>query len=131
MKMRVLTVAVVAALGAQVALAASEGGDTWSEIQPLQRSSHSVLQSASHVASAEPLGPTAFAGSEGGDTWSSVQALREAPALQVAQDPAAAPEAGYASLRGGSEGGDTWSRFVPQEAGGPTETASLASKSPL
>ena len=70
MKMRVLAVAVVAALGAHVALAASEGGDTWSEVQPVQGAAQSVLLSAPQVASSESQLGSAFEGSEGGDTWS-------------------------------------------------------------
>jgi hypothetical protein len=127
MKMRVLVVAIVAALGARVALAASEGGDTWSEVQPVQRSTQSVLQSAPHVASSEPQLGTAFEGSEGGDTWSSVQALRETSDQQVAEDRRARTDTDYAGLPGGSEGGDTWSRFVPQEEGRPTGAAGFAS----
>jgi hypothetical protein len=68
MKMNVLTVAVLAALTSGSVLAASEGGDTWSKVQPVQQSTYSALPSASRL-------DVAFQGSEGGDTWSSVQAL--------------------------------------------------------
>lgn len=78
MKMRVLAVAVTAALGAHVALAASEGGDTWSEVQPVQGSPKSVLLSAQQVASRESQLGTAFEGSEGGDTWSRFVPQKEA-----------------------------------------------------
>ena len=122
MKMRVL-VAVVAALGTGVALAASEGGDTWSEVQLVQGSAQSVLQSTSEA----PLG-SAFAGSEGGDTWSSVQALQQTGDQQVAQDRPAQAGTDYVGLAGGSEGGDTWSRFVPQQEGKSTSATGLASR---
>jgi hypothetical protein len=68
MKMNVLTAAVLAALASGSVLAASEGGDTWSTVQPVQQSTYSALSTASRL-------DVAFQGSEGGDTWSSVQAL--------------------------------------------------------
>ena len=127
MKMRVLTAAVLAALASRAALAASEGGDTWSEIQPIQESTYSVLQTPSLVdPTALALDP-AFEGSEGGDTWSSVQALRDTSGQQVAQDRLGRSKTEYASLPGGSEGGDTWSRFVPQFENRPLDSAGLAS----
>ena len=128
MKMHVLTAAVLATLASGAVFAASEGGDTWSEVQPVQRPTYSVSQSASHVALPEPALDAAFQGSEGGDTWSSVQASRETSGDQLAQRRPAESHADYASLPdGGSEGGDTWSRFVPQRQGEPTGSARLAS----
>ena len=71
MKMHVLTAAVLAALASQAVLAASEGGDTWSAVEPVQQPTYSVLKPSA------PAPDAAFGGSEGGDTWSSLQALRE------------------------------------------------------
>ena len=68
MKMNVLTAAVLATLASGSVLAASESGDTWSTVQPVQQSTYSPLPSASRL-------EVALQGSEGGDTWSSVQAL--------------------------------------------------------
>lgn len=112
MKTQVLTAAVLAALVSRVALAASEGGDTWSEVQPAQQSTYSVLQSASSVDPASLALGAAFEGSEGGDTWSSVQALRGTSGQQIAQGRLGSSSTEYTSLAGGSEGGDTWSRFA-------------------
>jgi hypothetical protein len=128
MKMHVLTAAVLAALASRAVLAASEGGDTWSAVEPLQQSTYSMLQSASGVDSPKPALDAAFEGSEGGDTWSSVQALSETPVEQASShDRAGRTNSEYAGEVGGSEGGDTWSRFVPQLQGQPMGSAGLAS----
>jgi hypothetical protein len=112
MKMHVLTVAVLTALASRVALAASEGGDTWSAVEAVQEST-STAQLAQRVGPAQP--DDAFKGSEGGDTWSSLQAARETGVQQarIEQRPDRTG-AQYARQDRGSEGGDTWSRFVPQ-----------------
>ena len=68
MKMNVLTAALLATLASGSVLAASEDGDTWSTVQPVQHSTYSALPYASVL-------NVAFQGSEGGDSWSSVQAL--------------------------------------------------------
>src|SRR5207302_9728468 len=122
MKMHILTVAVMAALASRAVLAASEGGDTWSAVEPVQQAANSVLQPAAAAPDA------AFEGSEGGDTWSSLQALRETTAQQASiQDRPGRTDARYAGQVGGSEGGDTWSRFEPQLQGLPIGAAGLAS----
>src|SRR6267378_1137882 len=77
MKMHILTVAVLAALASRAVLAASEGGDTWSAVKPVQQAAYSVLQPVA------PAPDAAFEGSEGGDTWSSLQAVRETTAQQA------------------------------------------------
>ena len=130
MKMNVLTVAIMTALASRAVLAASEGGDTWSAVEPVQQSSYSTLQSASGVDSPQPAADAAFEGSEGGDTWSSLQALSQTPVDQASShDRAGRTSSDYAGEVGGSEGGDTWSRFVPQLQGQPTGSAGLASTS--
>lgn len=125
MKMHVLTAAVVAALASQAGWAASEGGDTWSELQPTQQSAYSAMQSTSAVVAADPGPQAAFEGSEGGDTWSSVQALRDA-GDQVTQQASRGTSMDYAGLPGGSEGGDTWSSVAPALESGPTSSTGLA-----
>ena len=126
MKMHVLTAAVLAALASGAALAASEGGDTWSAVEPVQQSTYTVLQSAQPVASAPAAPDAAYEGSEGGDTWSSLHALRETGVQQAGlQHGPGRIGATYAGADGGSEGGDTWSRFVPQSQ--PTGSTALAS----
>ena len=122
MKMHVLTAAVLAALASQAVLAASEGGDTWSAVEPVQQPTYSVLKPAA------PAPDAAFGGSEGGDTWSSLQALRETTAQQASiQDRPGRTDTRYAGEVGGSEGGDTWSRFEPQLQGPPIGSAGLTS----
>jgi hypothetical protein len=129
MKMHVLTAAVLAAVASRAVLAASEGGDTWSEVQPAQRSTYSVVQSTALVDPAGAPLDAAFKGSEGGDTWSAVQALAETDGQQVAKDLPGRHNSGYAGVSGGSEGGDTWSRFVPQFQSQPVGSTGLASES--
>jgi hypothetical protein len=128
MKVHVLTAAVLAALASRAVLAASEGGDTWSALEPIQQSTYSVLQSAPRVESPEPALDAAFEGSEGGDTWSSLQALRETTVQQASiQDHRGQADTEYAGPVGGSEGGDTWSSLVPQLQGQPMGSSGLAS----
>jgi hypothetical protein len=129
MKMHVLTAAVLAAVASRAVLAASEGGDTWSEVQPAQRSTYSVVQSTALVDPAGAPLDAAFKGSEGGDTWSAVQALGETNGQQVAQDLPGRRNTDYAGLPGGSEGGDTWSRFVPRFQSQPVDSTGVASGS--
>jgi len=128
MKMHVLTVAVLAALGSRGVPAASEGADTWSAVQPVQKSTYSVLQYLPRLDSSHPALDGASKGSEGGDTWSSVQAVREMPVHHAdIQDYPDRTLLRYASQFGGSEGGDTWSRFVPQFQNQPMGSADMAS----
>lgn len=125
MKMHVFMAAVVATLASGAVLAASEGGDTWSEVQPGQYPNYSALRSAPHVDWQVGMDAT-FAGSEGGDTWSSLEALHETSVQQVGmQNRPGRTDTTYAVH--GSEGGDTWSRFVPEFQSKPTSTASLNS----
>ena len=103
----------------------------WSEVQPAQRSTYSILQFASLVDPVAPALDAAFEGSEGGDTWSSLQAVQESSGRDVAQSRPARPDSEYISLAGGSEGGDTWSHFVPRLEGQPIAAPSLASGAPF
>ena len=128
MKMHVLTVAVLAALASRAVLAASEGGDTWSAVEPVQKSTYQVLQYIPRFDPPRLASDDASKGSEGGDTWSSVQALRETPIQQAGDDDYSdRNDPKYASQFGGSEGGDTWSRFVPQFQKQPVGSAGMAS----
>ncbi len=120
MKMH-LVLAAFAAVCSHAAFAASEGGDTGSEVQSLQQSTYPIAQSAPRVDPAPAL-DAPFEGSEGGDTWSSVQALPSGE--QVAQGRPGRPTTEYTRLAGGSEGGDTWSRLVPQFYGTPATATS-------
>ncbi len=126
MKLHVLTAAVLATLASTAALAASEGGDTWSELQSLRQSSLALAQSAPRLDPAPAL-DAAFEGSEGGDTWSSVQAVQETRGAQLAQNHPARADPDYARPDSGSEGGDTWSRFVPQYQNQPMASTGVAS----
>ncbi len=131
MKTHVLAAAVVAALASRVAVAASEGADTWSAVEPVQRSAYSALQSTTVGQPAAALDGT-WSGSEGGDTWSRFHAPRETAVRQASvQDVADRTDATVAGGTGGSEGGDTWSQFLAQSEGRPTRTAGLASKPEL
>ena len=124
MKVQILVLAVLAALGSRAALAASEGGDTWSVVQQVERSPYPVLQSALRAEPAVALS-AAWAGSESGDTWSNLRALQEATVQRSgSQAHAARTDARVAAPS--SEGGDTWSRFLPQPKGAPASTAGIA-----
>lgn len=72
MKLKVLTAAVLATLASGSVLAASEGSDIWSTVQPVQQSTYSGPPSA-------PRPDVAFQGSEGSGTLSSVDALPPSP----------------------------------------------------
>lgn len=114
MKVLVLTAAVQALVSTAV-LAASEGGDTWADLQQIQRAITSQGQSAPRVDSSQQRSHAAMEGSEGGDTWSSLQAVRETGVEQgVVHHRPEQIGTSYASENRGSEGGDTWSRFVPR-----------------
>ena len=109
MKIYVVTAAVLAALASRAVLAASEGGDTWSAVQPAPDSAYSVAPSASHtdpmVSGLDP----ALEGSEGGDTWSSVEAVRGTGDEAIGQGGSGQSNTEYARTPSASEGGDTWS----------------------
>jgi hypothetical protein len=126
-KTLVLTTVVLATLASRVVLAASEGGDTWSALAPVQQSVYSAAGNSPRVDSSEPALHAAFNGSEGGDTWSSVQTLRDSGVQEAGiQERPASIAARYAGPVNGSEGGDTWSRFLPQFQSQPTGSAGLA-----
>ena len=125
MKVHVFMVAVVATLATGAVLAAGEGGDTWSEVQPGQYPNYSASRSAPHVDSQVGM-DAALAGSEGGDTWSSLEARRGTSVQQLGmQNRPGQTDTTYAVH--GSEGGDSWSRFVPELQSKPTNTAGLSS----
>jgi hypothetical protein len=128
MKTHVLAVAVLATLASGVAVAASEGGDTWSAVEPVQGSAYSALQPVTVGEPAAALDGT-WSGSEGGDTWSRFHAPRGTTVSQAsAEDVTDRTDATVAVVTGSSEGGDTWSQFVPQSEVRPTTIASLVSK---
>jgi len=128
MKMHILAAALLTALAARGASASSEGGDTWSALERVQRST-SVLQAPPHAAPTASGLDARWDGSEGGDTWSHLQALRQAGSGQASsEDRAASSDTGTASPTAASEGGDTWSRLQPRNQGGPAQTAGLAAK---
>jgi hypothetical protein len=128
MKTHVLAAAVLAALVSRVAVAASEGGDTWSAVEPVQQSAYPSLQAATLEEPAAAL-DSVWSGSEGGDTWSRFVAPRATIARQATEEDVA--DRGDATVAYGSEGGDTWSRFLPQSEGRPMRTARLAAKPQL
>ncbi len=128
MKTHVLAAAVVAALTSGVAMATSEGADTWFAVQPVQQSTYSALQPATVGEPAAALDDT-WSGSEGGDTWSRFSASGGTTVGKASrQDVADQADATVAGGAAGSEGGDTWSRFAPHSEIRPTTTASLVSK---
>jgi len=128
MKMHILVAALLTALASRGASASSEGGDTWSALASVQRSTL-VLQAPPHAAPTASGLDARWDGSEGGDTWSHLQALRQAGSGQASsEDRAASSDTGTASLTAASEGGDTWSRLQPRNQGGPAQTAGLAAK---
>jgi hypothetical protein len=129
-KMQVLVVVVMAALASPATWAASEGGDTWSAVEQVQRSPYSVLQAAPRGEPAAAMG-AAWVGSEGGDTSSHLQALHEKTVQQAGNQARTARTDAMAADQTGSEGGDTWSRFVPQPAALRTSTAGVASEPAL
>ena len=70
MKLKLATAAVLMAFASHGALAASEGGDTWSELQPQPYATSEQAASYSPAAAATTANLSA---SEGGDTWSETQ----------------------------------------------------------
>jgi hypothetical protein len=117
MKMHLVMAAAFAALCSNAAFAASEGGDTWSQLQPqsVARSTRS-LAIATPASSPSPQG-SSIPASEGGDTWS---ALQPQYAAGSTRPPAIASSAPMTSPQGfpvpASEGGDTWSELHSQAA---------------
>ena len=80
MKMH-LVLAAFAAVCSHVAFAASEGGDTWSAVQPQPRSPRPFAITTAAPLSTSPQGFPVPA-SEGGDTWSVVQSQVTAHSTQ-------------------------------------------------
>jgi hypothetical protein len=74
MKMHLVMTAAFAGLCSHAAFAASEGGDTWSALQPqaYTRSIQSPVVATS-ASSSKLQGGFPIAASEGGDTWSALQ----------------------------------------------------------
>jgi hypothetical protein len=74
MKMHLVMTAAFAGLCSHAAFAASEGGDTWSALQP-QAYTQSVQSTvvATSAPSSKLQDGFSIAASEGGDTWSALQ----------------------------------------------------------
>ena len=72
MKMHLVVAAALAALSSHAAFAASEGGDTWSELQPVAGSTLSLTTTTAPSFSS-PQRAFPIAASEGGDTWSALE----------------------------------------------------------
>ena len=126
MKMHLVMTAAFAGLCSHAAFAASEGGDTWSQLQPqaYTRSIQSPMAVTGASSSSQERG-FPMAASEGGDTWSALRAQDHAAPTQSAL---VATSASSSSLKRGfamaaSEGGDTWSELQPRLYG--EATASL------
>jgi hypothetical protein len=125
MKMHLVMTTALAALCSQAAFAASEGGDTWSALQP-QADTRSMQSPLPLVATSVSPGSLQrgfpMAASEGGDTWSALQARDNAGLAQSAMVATSASSSG--SQRGfpvaASEGGDTWSELQPRLSGDAT-----------
>jgi hypothetical protein len=120
MKMHLVMTAAFAGLCSHAAFAASEGGDTWSTLQPQAYTQSPVV--AASASSSKLQGSLPTAASEGGDTWSALQAQADAASTQ---SPAVATSASSSKLQGGfpiaaSEGGDTWSALQPRLYGDAT-----------
>ena len=100
MKMHLVLAAVFAGLSSHAALAASEGGDTWSEVQPQPgvRTTQPLAMPAPAPASSVQRDYLygAPARSEGGDTWSELQPQ---PYARSSQSPAFATIAPLSSLQ--------------------------------
>jgi hypothetical protein len=118
MKMHLVMTAAFAGLCSHAAFAASEGGDTWSALQP-QAYARSIQSPAMAASSSKLQGASPIAASEGGDTWSSLQAKAYAGSTQ-----SNLVATGLSSGRlqrsfaiTGSEGGDTWSELQTRALG--------------
>jgi Heavy-metal resistance protein CzcE len=100
MKMNLVLAAALAVVTSQAALAASEGGDTWSELQP-KPYAHSTraLAVPAHAAASSVQRDYLYGApgrSEGGDTWSEVQPQ---PYARSSQSPAFATVAPLSTLQ--------------------------------
>jgi hypothetical protein len=83
MKLKLATAAVLMALASRAALAASEGGDTWSELQPQP---YVASQRAAYDSSVVVATTANRAASEGGDTWSELQPQPTVASERAASD---------------------------------------------
>jgi hypothetical protein len=94
MKMRLVMAAAFAGLCSHAAFAASEGGDTWSEMQPQPRST----QPSTIATTAFSTSPQGFPvpASEGGDTWSEMRSQANA---RSTRSPVVATTAPLSSLQ--------------------------------
>jgi hypothetical protein len=116
MKMHLVVTAAFVGLCSHAAFAASEGGDTWSALQP-QAYTQSI-ESPMVATAASPVSQQRgfpMAASEGGDTWSQLQAQASAGSSQASLVATSASSAGSRSglPSAASEGGDTWSALQP------------------
>ena len=118
MKMHLVMAAAFAGLCSHAAFAASEGGDTWSQLQPqasIQSPVAATSGSTTNVQRGLPM-----AASEGGDTWSAVpQAQRSAHSVLRDTPRPWAEDSAWV----GSEGGDTWSALQRRPATQPLMAA--------
>jgi len=117
MKKHVLIGAILAALVSGVALAASEGGDTWSAVESVPALSYPATPSARSTEPVSPARDAALDAPEGFETWARVLALRETAVREPSSLARADRADATLSAQSGSEGGDTFSRFVPQPVG--------------
>jgi photosystem II stability/assembly factor-like uncharacterized protein len=121
MKMHLVVTVAFAGLCSHAAFAASEGGDTWSALQP-QAYTQSIQSPvmAANASSSKLQSGSPVAASEGGDTWSALRAQADAASTE---SPRVATRASAGKLQRGfamaaSEGGDTWSELQPRTLGG-------------
>jgi hypothetical protein len=121
MKMHLVMAAAFAGLCSHAAFAASEGGDSWSELQ-----THAYTRSIQSPVAATSASTTnvqrgfPMAASEGGDTWSAVPKAQRSAHSVLRDTPRPWAED---SAWVGSEGGDTWSEMQPRPATQPLMAA--------
>lgn len=124
MRMNALMVALVAALASRAAVAQSDGGDTYSAIQELQRPAETVPPPAPGLARPTPARNAVDYEPEGFETWAHAMAWHALSARETDRETAKRrDDAVTAGATGGSEGGDTFSRFVPEFANRIVRTA--------
>jgi hypothetical protein len=83
MKMRLVMAAASAALCSHAAFAASEGGDTWSKLQPVAGSAQALTITTTESSNA-PQRAFPIAASEGGDTWSEMHSQAHSGSTRLA-----------------------------------------------
>jgi hypothetical protein len=113
MKMHLAMTVAFAGLCSHAAFAASEGGDTWSQLQPQAYTSSIQSPAVATSAYSNKLpGGFAIAANEGGDTWSALQTRADTASTQLARTATSASGGlQHRLLMSGSEGGDTWSEL--------------------